>query len=354
MIKIINNTKKILYLLDVLRKTTQGYSSEINKLYLETVKENHAVKELTQYINEEYLFYKGMGKTLSDEAESLLRDLERKPDEVLQTIRKIELKNDMINHQAKVCENLLCSPLPTLETITIIKKKEFDGVLETLRIIASTCVYLILLYNGPQGTKNLTWSDDDGVQEQIYKLNTKFLPAIKEMAIPEYSWVVEKKKLGGCVLIGDEGYVLSYKRTEDVEKYCSSFIKEPMGTHAFLNVTAYEKDELNVPICWGTGNILSVSPNIALEVLRKGVVQSARSPFSTEYERKMPAPLLLLKTLYNGQTFCATPETLVSLMNQWTIGNEISIKRRNRCCIFCGKAVSSSEIVCRNHFTSEF
>lgn len=349
----IDNTKKIVYLLDVIRKSTKGYSNEINSLYLDVIKQNSDVLSLSYNLNKKYNFYKGIGKSLAEESKSLLGELESDPENALQTIRKIGLKNEMLIHQADVCEKLLRSPNSTLESITIIEKKKTSAYNEALKQIAATCVYLIVLYTGANGIKNLTWFDGDGIQEHIHSVNTKFLPAIENMKIPEYSWIIEKKKMGGRALIGDKGFVLYYKRTEEVNKYCSALIKEPIGTHAFLNVMAYERDEVNVPFCWGIGNILSVTPKNAISLLTTGVVEKPRSPFPNEYNKKMLNPASLLKLLYNGKNYCASPETLVSLMNQWEAGYYINKMQEEKRCIFCGRLLNSNKLVCSSHFVSE-
>ena len=349
----IQNTKKILYLLETIRKNTKGYSSEINQLYSQTIRNNQSVRELYNNVNNTYALYKGIGQSIADESKKLLRDLELKPDEVLSTIKKIEQKNETIRHQAEVCERLLRLSNSTLESITVIKKDKIESYDAALRQIAATCVYLIVLYNGIKGTRNLTWSDEDGIQEHIYNINTKFLPAIEQMSLPSYSWIIEKKRLGGRALIGEECFVLYYKPTEEVFKDCSSLIKEPIGTHSYLNVTAYENNEINVPYCWGTGNIISLSPDRGLEILSNGIVEKPRSPFQHEYKRKILAPLPLLKLLFNGKDYCASPETLVSIMNQWETGFSVSKRIQEKRCLFCGRYLNVSSFVCNYHFTSE-
>ena len=349
----IQNTKKILFLLETIRKNTSGYNSDINQLYSKTIRENQRVKELLYYINEKYCFYKGIGSSLSDVGKKLLGDLEQKPDEVLTTIKKIEQHNETIKHQAEVSENYLRTPKSNLESISIIRKNRVEEYDAALKQIAASCVYLLVLYGGIKETRNLSWSDNDGIQEHIYSVNTKFLPAIENMTLPRYSWIIEKKRLGGRALIGDECFVLYYKPSDEVFKKCSALIKEPIGTHAFLNITAYETNEMNVPYCWGTGNIISVSPRNGLDILINGLVERPRSPFQNEYSQRIPAPLPLLKLLYNGKNYCASPETLVSVMNQWESGYCVSKRTQERRCIFCGRYLNTKSFICNYHFTSE-
>lgn len=349
----IQNTKKILFLLETIRKNTNGFGSEINQLYSKTIKQNKSVRELFYNVNEKYCFYKGIGSSLADSAKTLLNDLEIKPDEVLTTIKKIEQHNETINHQAEISEELLRMPTSNLESISIIRKNRVDDYDAALKQIAATCVYLLVLYGGIKETRNLTWSDKDGIQEHIHSINTKFLPSLEKMVLPSHSWIIEKKRLGGRALIGEECFVLYYKPTEEVYKKCSSLIKEPIGTHSFLNITAYEENEINVPYCWGTGNIISVSPKNGLDILFDGLVEKPRSPFQNEYVRKMPAPITMLKLLFNGKNYCSTPETLVSLMNQWESGYCISKRVREKRCIFCGKYLNTNNFICNYHFTTE-
>lgn len=349
----IQNTKKILFLLETIRKNTNGFNSEINKLYSNTIIKNHRVEELLYNINEKYFFYKGIGSSLSDYGKKLLRDLEQKPDEALATIKKIEQQNETIKHQAEVSENLLRTPQPNLESISVIRKSRVEEYDAALKQIAATCVYLLVLYGGIKETRNLTWSDNDGIQEHIYSINTKFLPAIENLTLPRYSWIIEKRRIGGKSLIGDACFVLQYKPSDEVNKKCSALIKEPIGTHAFLNITAYETNEMNIPYCWGTGNIISVSPQNGLDILFHGLVEKPRSPFQNEYAQRIPAPLPLLKLLYNGKNYCASPETLVSILNQWESGYCVTKRIQNRRCVFCGRYLNTKSFICNNHFTSE-
>ena len=86
------------------------------------------------------------------------------------------------------------SPMPFSETITVLKKKDTIAYMTALKMIASTCIYLMTLYEGLNPIKNLTWDDRVGIQEMIYAVNTKYLPALCSVKRPNYSWVIRKKE----------------------------------------------------------------------------------------------------------------------------------------------------------------
>lgn len=144
-----------------------------------------------------------------------------------------------------------------------------------------------------------------------------------------------------------------YDGTRSVDVLCSALHKEPIGTHAFLNIDAYESGECDVPYCWGIGNIVSVLPNTAILFLQSNVATKLRSPRTDELQKKMPTPFECVKQLSNGSMFCITPDELLRSMNQWQVGHEIEMRKRIHNCLFCGKHVDGNNLVCSSHFTTE-
>ena len=209
------------------------------------------------------------------------------------------------------------------------------------------------LYAGLNHIKNLTWDDTAGIQEMIYAVNTKYLPALCSVRRPNYSWIIRRKRLGGRALFGGDSYYLNYENTRSVEVLCSALHKEPIGTHAFLNIDAYESGEYDVPFCWGIGNIVSASPDTAILFLQNSVATKLRSPQASELRRKMPTPFECVKQLSDGAMFCITPDELLLSMNQWQVGHEIEERKRTHNCLFCGKHVDRNKLVCQSHFTTE-
>ena len=138
-----------------------------------------------------------------------------------------------------------------------------------------------------------------------------------------------------------------------MEVLCSALHKEPIGTHAFLNIDAYESGECDAPFCWGIGNIVSASPDTAILFLQNSVATKLRSPQLSELRRKMPTPLECAKQLSDGAMFCITPDELLLTMNQWQVGHEIEERKRTHNCLFCGKQVDGNRLVCSSHFTTE-
>lgn len=346
------DSKRVLYFLGILNKETSGHSDEIAQLYKRALDENDDVIRLKTLLND-YVYYREIGNAMYKNGSDLLEKLYLSPAASLEILPEIRQLHESIDNSVRVCDELMRSPVPFSETITVLRKKDTIAYMAALKMIASTCVYLITLYAGLNPIKNLTWEDRVGIQEMLYAVNTKFLPALCSVKRPNYSWVIRKKRMGGRALFGGDCFYLSYENTRSVEVLCSALHKEPIGTHAFLNVDAYESGTCDVPFCWGLGNVVSTSPNNALLLLQNNVATKLRSPRTEELIRKVPTPLECIKQLADGALFCITPDELLLALNQWQIGHEIEERKRTRNCLFCGKHVKDGRLVCFAHFTSE-
>ncbi len=346
------DSKRVLYFLDLLANETIGHESELAEIYKRALEENDDVIHLMTLLSD-YTYYKGIGNGLYENGKSMLDMIFSNPTNALNILPQLKQAHETIDNQVRVCDELMRSPFPFFETISVLKKKDTYSYMRSLRSIASGSVYLMMLYGGLGPIRNLTWDDTVGIQEMIYAINTKFLPALCSVKRPNYSWIIRRKKLGGRALFGGDSYFLNYANTRSVEILCSALHKEPIGTHAFLNIDAYETGECDVPFCWGIGNIISVSPDKAIGFLQKDVATKLRSPKGDELKRRVPAPFECAKQLSDGVKFCITPDELVLAMNQWQTGHEIEVRKRMHNCLFCGKYVNGNKLVCPSHFTTE-
>ena len=346
------DSKRVLYFLSILNRETSGHSDELDQLYQRALDENDDVVRLKTLLND-YVYYNEIGKAMYKNGSNLLEKVYSFPDKSLEILPEIKQAHESIDNSVKICNELMHSPEPFLETITVLKKKDIIAYMAALKMIASTCIYLITLYAGLNTIKNLTWDDRVGIQEMIYAVNTKFLPALCSVKRPNYSWVIRKRRMGGKALFGGDCFYINYENTRSVEVLCSALHKEPIGTHAFLNIDAYESGTCDVPFCWGLGNIISVSPNNALQFLQNNVATKVRSPRMDELRRRIPTPLECIKQLTDGVLFCVTPDELLLALNLWQIGHEIEERKRTHNCLFCGKHINDDRLVCSAHFTSE-
>lgn len=347
------DSKKVLYFLGMLTKETRGCSDEIADIYKRALDENDDIIHLKKLLND-YVYYRGIGNTIYKNGAEILDKVYSMPSKALDILPQLKQVHESIDNEVRVCENLMNSPLPFSETITVLKKKDTIAYMNALKMIASTSVYLMIIYKGLSAVKNLAWDDTAGIQERIYAVNTKFLPSLCEVRIPNYTWVIRKKKMGGKALFEGDCFYLNYEDTTSVEVLFGTFHKEQIGTHAFLNVDAYEAGEYDVPFCWGVGNIVSATPDDAILFLQNNIATRVRSPNNEELKRKMPTPLECIKQLSDGTMFCITPDELLLAMNQWWIGHEIEERKRTRNCLFCGKYIEEDKLVCSSHFTTEF
>lgn len=346
------DSRKVLYFLGLLNRETTGHADEIAEIYKRALDENEDVTRLKMLLND-YTYYREIGNALYKNGEDMLDRIYNMPSKALDILPQLKQAYESIDNEVRICNELMHSPLPFSETVTVLKKKDIVAYMSALKMIASTSVYLMLLYAGLEPIKNLTWDDAVGIQEMIYAVNTKFIPSLCSVRRPNYSWVIRRKKLGGRALFAGDSYYLNYENTSSVEVLCSALHKEPIGTHAFLNIDAYESGECDVPFCWGIGNIVSASPDTAILFLQNSVATRMRSPQTSELRRKMPTPFECVKQLSDGALFCITPDELLLSMNQWQVGHEIEERKRTHNCLFCGKHVDVNRLVCLSHFTTE-
>ena len=346
------DTKKVIYFLNMLRSETVGHDLELNQLYGAAIGEDEDVIKLDSYLHD-YQFYSSVGRALLDNGSKLIDQLRADPYDALQTLQRIQQMKETIANEAALCSDLLRSPEPFSDNITVLPKKDTMDHIETLKQTASSAAYLMMLYGGTHAVKDLTWPARAGLPEYVNAVNTRFLPKLMELQRPGYSWVIRKKKLGGRALFGGDYFYLNYESNRSVEVLCGALHKEPIGTHAFLNINAYEADENDVPYCWGIGNLLSITPAEALSFLQADVVTTPRSPSASELTRKIPSPLECLRILTDQRPFCITPDGLVSAMNQWQMGHEFYLRKKDGRCLFCGRMVGRGAYVCPSHFTTE-
>lgn len=346
------DTKKVIYLLNMLRSETSGHASELNQLYGAAISEDDNVVQLCAFLND-YNFYSGVGHALFNSASQLIDKLRASPYDALQTLQSIRQMNETISKEAILCRNLLRSPEPFSDSITVVSKKDTIHYIEALKQTAKSAAYLIMLYGGMDMAKDLVWPTNAGLQECIYAVNTRYLKRLMGMNRPKYCWIIRKQKLSGRALFYGDYFSLNYESIESVNVLCSTLHKEPINTHAFLNINAYEADELEVPYCWGIGNLLSTSLSEALDFLKADVVTRLRSPSGDELTRKIPTPTECLRILTDGKPYCISPDELVNAMNQWQMGHEFYLRKQNGRCLICGKLVNRGIVVCPSHFTSE-
>lgn len=346
------DTRKVIYFLDLLRNNTNGYSEELARLYKDALDENDVVVNLKELLDGSN-YYGVIGENLNNDGKVKIKELYDSPTRALDLLPEILQCIERINSQVASSQNILKSPYQTLEKVSVIKKKDIISYFEAYKMIASTCVYLTCLYEGSEKIRFISWNDSIGIQEIIHLVNTKFLPLLYDMKRPNYSWVIRKRHLGGKALLGGDAFYISYENIKRVEVLCSALHKEPMGTHSYLNIDAYECDENDVPYCWGIGNIVSFSPNEALFHLQKDIAEHVLVPTNNLLHGKMPTPIECVKKLSAGKPFCITPEELLKVLNQWAIGKEIEDRKRTHNCLFCNRYVGSNRLICDNHFVSE-
>lgn len=345
-------TNKVLFFLNFLASKTNGYEEPLAALYNRALNENDNIQRLRGMLDD-CNFYGEIGGILSREGWDILKKVYSNPTRALEYMPTVRQIYQRIDSEMSTCTKMMESPLPFNTTISVLKKNDEYAYMEALRTIASTCVHLMLVYSGTNSIKNLTWNDGWGIRERIHAVNTKFLPGLCNEIRPNIGWVILKRKLGGHALFGGEAFYLAYEDIINEDAETAFFHKEPIGTHAFLNVDAYESNQLNVPYCWGVGNIVSSTPENAITYLQQDIATGVHNPTWNDVQRKIPTPFECLKKLAGGNRFCISPDELVRIMNQWEMGHEIEMRKQSHKCLFCGNRVVGKKMVCDEHFISE-
>lgn len=343
------DSRKVLYFLELLNNETSGHADELAELFSRALDENEDVVRLKSLLTD-YVYYREGGDTLKEKGSEIIEAVYSAPAKALETLPHLKHMLERIEKEVEICDELMRSPFPFNDIISVLKKKDTMAYLSVLKTIAGASVYLMMLYGGMEPTRALTWADTGGIQEMVHAVNAELLPALCRVKRPEYSWVIRRKRLGGKALLGGDGYVLSYESARSVETVCRNLNKEPIGTHAFLNVSAYESGTYDVPFCWGTGNIISITPDNALLSLQKDVATKLRAPQGAELYRKLPTPFECVKQLADGRIFCISPENLLLAMNQWEMGYEIEKRKQTHNCLICGKHIAGNRLACSSHF----
>lgn len=346
------NSGKVLSFLNLLARNTSGRGGELAKLYQQALDDDDDILKLHTYLDS-CVFYRGIGSSLHEEGTALLRRLYQEPSSAPELLPRVRQEYEKIEAELKRCSAQMLSPEPFMDAVTVLRKREILPYLGAMQDIAAACVHLAAVYGGADALKDLIWVETDGILEMIYAVNTKFLPALLKVRRPAHSWVIQKKRLGGAALFGGEGFFLSYEDSRSMEVYGSTLHKEPVGTHAWLNISAYEAGLEDIPYCWGTGNLVSSMPKDALSLLKGRIATGLRPPGEDELARELPAPSECIRTLSGQAMYCISPDELVLAMNRWQMGHEIRERKRYHKCLFCGKSVPERRLVCAGHFSSE-
>lgn len=346
------DTKKLLYFLDFLNQNTEGASHEIAHMYNNVLDETDCVNELKSAISNN-TFFGEIGKMLLDDSKKLIEEVYLNPSKALEMLPHLVQAQRRIDSALDNSSGIVESPYPLNGAMTVLDSKSITAYIAALRQIASTCVYLICVYDGLDGIRELNWNDA-GVQESLYAVNTKFLAKLLKVKRPGYAWVIRKRRLGGRNLFGGDAFYLTYESISEIKLLTADVHKEKISSHAYLNITAHDLDLLDVPYCWGIGNIVSATPANAMQFLSKRVVTKLRAPSHDNLRRKVPIPTECLKVLADGLDYCISPDQLLVYMNQWQVGHEIEKRKQEHSCLFCGRHLTNKKLVCDEHFGTEF
>lgn len=344
------NSLKVLYLISLLQKTTTGKEKILAKLYENSINDNPEFKELHALLDEN-VFYDGIGKSLHQNGQNLIDSALGKPAEIFSTIHSMRQVNELIQHEVLSCERLLEQPDVFVEPISVLTKRNIPDYLDFLELLAATCTYLIAVYSGAQGLEQLAWPEGSGLLERIHAVNLVYLPALCQIESIPRAWLIIRKDFGGRNLLGGTFFSISYVSLQHMTVLTSGLRTERLTPHMFLNKRAAETGETETPYCWGIGNIVSASPKDGLQLLNGKVMTKPPLPSPTDVMQPPKNPVACLHRLSGGAHYCISPEELVACLNYWQMSHEITYRKKEHICIFCGKPISPRNFVCPSHFS---
>ena len=344
------NTLKVIYLLSLLRSASQGKEEVLTRLYENAMRDNPEYRELSSLLAD-MEFYREMGNALRYEGKALTEAALKNPDGDLDTIRDMRKIRDRIKLGALESARLFEMPGAFMEPVTVVEQSLKAGYMRFLECVAAVCVYLLAVYVGAVSLENLHWVEGGGgLQERLHAVNSVFLPALcGEYPIPK-AWMITRKAAGGGNQFGGSFYSLSYFSDSNLKVLTSSYQAEQPTPLFFLNRQAVETGELNVPYCWGIGNLVSTVPEDALRLLHSGLVIKPSSPTKHDLSAPPPTPLECLHRLCGGSPFCISVEDLVNVLNKWQMGYDVMCIRQRGGCLLCARPVLNGGLVCPTHF----
>lgn len=116
------DSKKVLYFLGLLNRETSGHEDEIAEIYTRALDENDDITRLKMLLHD-YSFYREIGNALYKNGEEMLDKIYAMPSNALDILHQLKQAYESIDNEVRVCNELMHSPLPFSETITVLKKK---------------------------------------------------------------------------------------------------------------------------------------------------------------------------------------------------------------------------------------
>lgn len=343
------DAKKIIYLLGLIHSETGRNGAELASLYQRALDEDDDIIELKS-LKDDYSYFNQGGDLLYQSARGVLDEIYSNPHRALDYFPKLRQCTRNIFNNVMEDRDSLLGPRPLIGSIKVIKKSEIEIHKRVLEDIASTCVYLLLLYKGWDSVKNLNWIDEAGIHERLHAVNLVFLPALSKISKVEECWVIRKQKVKSPNFFGGDFFYIEYKEKRMMLEFFRSTKYQYIGSYSYINLYPDSSGD-DQPYCWGIGNLLSFNPLQALSTFRNSMVTKLRTPTSEELSRPLPSTNKCLRVLTDGNNYCIGPEDLLRAMNQWQVAHETNARINSKRCLFCGGALDGNRVICSKHIS---
>ncbi len=341
------NSKKAIYFIKMIKDATNGHEKDLHNLLINIINESDSVIELKHNL-ENCIFLKEAGKELLNKGKFLYEQILKTPKNALALIDEIDMYNATIKREILVYDNLMRSYNPFNYTLKVTKKSNRLPYLLALKQIASTCVYMLLVYGGENNIKNLNWVENDGIIESANSVNTKFLPLLAKLEKPTSCWVITKNYIGANSVFSEYVYNIKFMDVNYINKLCNILNPVQLTPHIFYNNNSIKSNQ--VPYCWGIGNITSATPTNAISLLNSEIVTSQRNITNEDLLYSMPDPIKCLSILTDNKPFCVSAFSLLNALNEWQTSLSIVKRKKNKICLLCGKKLTGSKPICSYHF----
>ncbi|MBR4513775.1 MAG: hypothetical protein IKO61_02680 [Lachnospiraceae bacterium] len=342
------NNKKIVYLVNLLTNEVEGKENELMDIYKRAVEADEDYVHLIDVLSS-YVFYRGEGKLLLEEGNTLLKEIMEKPHEGIDTLRKMRQLTQKIEAESNYFDTVIRRPNPALDQISVLNKAKLRSYNSALDGIASSIMFILLMTEGYLGIKTLFYADDYTMQDRLNAINNDFLVKLLRSKRMPSVWAIKRRFLKSEYSFTDIEYVLTGMGYDEFCSLRRQVKMKRINANVYMNGSAFRENAFEIPIYIGIGRIISEEPSKCLPMIKGGVMTDFDYPALSLYKSPIPVMDEMLKRATGGSMYVLEPERVVDLMNQWESGYNINRRRAERRCLLCGNYLDRG-LACPSHF----
>ncbi len=342
------NTTKVLELIYLLSRGSEGKEKELSELYRKALYENTEYRNLLETMKEIAVFGTE-GRQYVQRAEELMDAAANDPKNILSTLEYMSKLCDEMERQAQESEGMMRQPLPVQEDLIAVRnsrKQVYDEVLES---IGKMALYFICISENFRLFDHLNrWKTEYSVSQKFELLNREYLPVMLRAGKAIGAWEICKAENIKEIRFCDTVY---YLRSISVEQYFERVKKREI--HKLKENLYYDRGAdlpgvWDVPVYMGLGNLISAEKERIMDMFA-GYRSDYKNPDRDFMERDKETLDQMLDRLCGGEEYIIHPLKAVFLLNQLEKGRSIVTRMREKKCLFCGKVMQIERYVCEEH-----